>query len=64
LLTDVSIPSDNHALKKDDEEILKQKDLLIEVQHVECESEGDASNHKWDRNPIKIIPELFRRHPW
>jgi hypothetical protein len=43
LLKDVSIPSNNNALKKKYEEVLKRS--TDRNTHVECQGEGDTGNH-------------------
>jgi hypothetical protein len=46
MLIDVAIPGDRNVIKKEAEKILKYKDLITEIQHVECKIKGDASNNR------------------
>ena len=65
MLTDVAISGDRNVIKKGAENILKYKDLPIEIQHMcGCESRSDTSSNSGDWNRFKItqtIPEQRTR---
>jgi hypothetical protein len=59
MLIDIAIPGDRNVIKKEAEEILKYKDLTIEITaHVECKSKGDTGYNwsEWDH--FKIIQKI------
>jgi hypothetical protein len=49
-----------NVVNKEAEKILKYKDLIIEIQHIECESKSDLGNNSgnWDHFLVtQTIPE-------
>jgi hypothetical protein len=62
LLIDISAPCDVNVLKKEAGTEI-QRSIDRGTAHVECDIEDDTSNHRCNWKPIKIISEVFRRHP-
>jgi hypothetical protein len=55
--TAVPKAADTNVVKKEAEEILKYRDLLIEIAHVECKIEGDTDNYWCNWKLITIISQ-------
>jgi hypothetical protein len=62
MLIDIVIPGDRNVIKKEAEKILKYKDLIIEIQHVECKNKGDASYNRSNWNHFKILQKILKQH--
>ena len=68
MLIDVAISGDRNVIKKEAEEILKYKDLTIEIQRMwKVKTKGDTSNNRSDWEHFKIIQKIHKQHtrkPW
>jgi len=63
MLIEVGILGDRNVIKKEDEKILKYKDIIIEIHaHVECESKSDTRNNRGDWNHFKITQKIPEQH--
>jgi len=63
MLIDVAISGDRSVIRKEVEEILKYKDLKIEISvHVECKNEGDTSNNRGYWDYFKVIQKIREQH--
>ena len=64
MLIDVAIPGDGNVIKKEDEKILKHKELIKErhTVHVECKNKSDANNNRGNWNHLKIIHKIPQQH--
>jgi hypothetical protein len=62
MLIDVAIPGDRHVIKKEAEKILKYKDFIIKILHVECKNKGDTSNNRGNWNHFKILQKISEQH--
>jgi len=58
MLIDVAISGDRNVIKKEDEKILKYKDLTIEIQRMECKTKGDTTNNSSDWDHFQIIQKI------
>jgi hypothetical protein len=55
MLIDDAISGDRNAIKKEAKEILKYKDLTIEIQCMWNVKKGDSSNNRRDWDNFKVI---------
>jgi len=62
MLIHVAIPGDRNVIKKEEEKILKYKDLITEIQRVECESKSDIGNKRSDSNHFTVTQTLPEQH--
>jgi hypothetical protein len=67
----ISWSSEEHSASifRVEQSVTSQKTVIFiywlkRTAHVECESEGDINNPWCDLKAIKIISEVFIRHPW
>ena len=51
-----------NVVKKEAEKILKYKDLIIEIQHVECESKSDLGNNSVEWNHFIVTQTIPEQH--
>jgi len=60
---DVAISGDRNAIKKEAENILKYKDLTIEIQRMlNVKNKGDTSNNRGDWDYYKVIQKIRDQH--
>ena len=63
MLIAVAISGDRNVIKKQAEEILKYKDLTIEIQLMwNVKKEGDTSNSRGDWDYFKVIQKIREQH--
>jgi len=64
MLIDVAISGVTIMIKKEDEKILKYKDLTINIQHVcvESKNKSDTCKNKGNWNYLKIIQKKSEQH--
>ena len=63
MLIDVAIPGDRNLIKKEAENILKYKDLTIEIQRMwNVKTRGDTGNNWSDWDHFQIIQKIRERH--
>jgi hypothetical protein len=56
MLIDVAISGDRNVIKKEDEKILKYKDLTIRnTTHVERKNKGNTSNNRRDWDHFRVM---------
>ena len=62
-LIDVAISGDRNVIRKEAEQILKYKDLTIEIQRMwNVKNEGDSSNNRGDWDCFKAIQKIREQH--
>jgi hypothetical protein len=64
MLIEVAILGDRNVIKKKAKKILKYKDLIIEMQHVECKNKGDASYNRNNWNHFKLLQIILEQRTW
>jgi uncharacterized protein YaaR (DUF327 family) len=65
MLIETVIPGDRSMIKKEDEKILRYKDLIKENSaHVECESKSNTGNNRGDWNHFTIIQTIPEKYAW
>ena len=63
ICVDVAIPGDRNVIKKEDEKILKYKDLTIGIQRMwNVKTRGDTSNNWSDWDHFQIVQKIRERH--
>ena len=63
MLIDVAISGDRNVIKKEAENILKYKDLTIEIQRMRnVKNKFDTSNNRGDWDYFRIIQKICEQH--